>query len=561
MLADASQYQIPADSAKVIALKQWPQTLAVNLRSFTKGAKAQLKLKEPMLLPEWADGFVFSANNSGGGADIGFTFHLLVNDADGQTFLYRMESPKVPHRVQYFPNQVKAQPIRFSAPGLERPVLVPAAEGNIEAIGERRMPKPPYRIAGMQIESVAFHPSKGQEESPFEFYLSDFAFTHLSRKGSRLYYALDGEERFGELDPVPAVSLGQLGPHYGEAFSVSWEVRDRYDGQPFLTGGEEFTFKENAAEYPRLLNQKLEIPVTEKGTYWIHINRRWSQKAGAAPQKIDEYEFRLGILNGKDPTRRVPIAESATIPNSAIRMAPDRKSMIFMATEPFVVKTAFGKPENVAATWRMEVRSVNAEEVIMKTEGAFTDGVGMPASIVLDLTDLPASSYRCRAELLVDGKPIDRTERIIGRKNADKAGAGVPASVPSWQKMLASPESFVYLQAHLDEPDPAKRWERMKAFLDQAPTVTTKIEYLFRWRDVEPLPGVYDWSEIDRVLDYAHSKGITALLWPSIVGAEPEWLPSFFEEPRNANGSIFGAPAYLFHGGRLNLWHAPSWRS
>lgn len=561
VLVDVNQWEVPAESAGWFHLEQRPQSLGLEIGSFEQGKSGRLNLKAPVAFPEWADGMAFSVSNRGGGFDMGITFRVVVLDAKNQEFLFKTVSPKLPHQIQYFPNHFRSRPIRFSVPGLQRLVLVPVAGGNVEAVGERRMPVPPYRVAGLQIESVNFSPPAGQENRAIPLYLLDFAFTHLSRQGSALYYALDGVESFGELDAIPAIPLGQLGPHFGASFSVSWEVRDQYDGQPFLVGGQNYQLDESDPDYALSLNEKVAFPVKEKGTYWIHVTRRWSQSAGnKMPQKIDDFELRLDVFQGKEKTAHVPIPASEAIPESLIRIAPKRPSSTYQADEPFRVQTFFWKPAGANTSWRLEVRNINDDKVLKTQQGTFASDAESPLSVAWDISALAPGSYRLRAEVLADGKAVDRTERLVGRVGGEKVSATIPASIPSWQEMLASDRSLVVLQPHLDEPNPARRLELIKRFIDNASTITSRMEFELGWRDLEPLPGVYDWSELDQVLAYAHEKGMTALIWPSIVGSEPEWLPSAFEVPRNADGSIFGAPAYLFHGGRLNLWHAEAIR-
>ncbi len=542
----------PASAEDRVTVAQLPGALAVDLVDLTQGNLAQISLKTPLPVPGWADGLVFSVTNRGSGFDMGVVFSAIIEDAQGRRFLYKVTSPKLPHRVQYFPNHHRSKAMRLSVPGLRRPVVAPKPEANVEAETPGTQPVAPLRIAGLQVSCIAAAPRGNQQSLPI--FLSDFAFTYLTPRGSAFHYAFDDQERFGELDPLPSITLGQLGPNYGEKFSVSWEVRDRYDGPPILAGGQDYLLDPTRPDFPIQLNRKVEIPVQEKGTYWVKVTRRWSAKASDQPQMIDEYEYRLDVFHGKSRQNHPPLAASAPVPGRDIRINPDRTSTIFPEGEKFTPHVAFW-PE-AGTTWRLQAFAPGNAKPEKVLEGTFPADAKAPVMVDLDLSDLSPGVYRVRAELLAGGKVIDATEQITAKAEKAEISGAIPAGVPSWKDVLANERSIVYLMPHYDEPDPQKRWTLLQNFLDRAPAITKTVEFHLGWDELEPLPGVYNWSLLDRFIAYAQTKGIRVMVWPSLVGAEPDWLPSYFEEPRNEDGSIFGAPAYKFHGGRLNFWHA-----
>ncbi len=236
-LADKASWVGPSTEDRV-TLAQLPGALTIDLVNLTQGNEAQIQLKAPLNIPDWADGIVFSVTNRGSGFDMGVVFRLIIQDAEGRRFFYKVSSSKLAHGVQYFPNHHRSKSVRLSVPGLRRPVVAPKAESNIEAEKAGTQPVAPLRVTGLQVKCIAAAPRGNQQNLPI--FLSDFAFTNLTPKGSAFHYAFDDQERFGELDPLPSVTLGQFGPNYGEKFSVSWEVRDRYDGPTILAGGQDY---------------------------------------------------------------------------------------------------------------------------------------------------------------------------------------------------------------------------------------------------------------------------------------------------------------------------------
>ena len=47
--------------------------------------------------------------------------------------------------------------------------------------------------------------------------------------------------------------------------------------------------------------------------------------------------------------------------------------------------------------------------------------------------------------------------------------------------------------------------------MDETGTVSHYMQLQVLWREVEPLPGVYDWSEADRIVDYARENGLMVM--------------------------------------------------
>ncbi len=262
-LAQIQSWRPELGSENILQLDQWTRALSVNI-SFDHGKSARLMLKNSLVIPDWATDFHFVVGNNGLSPDIEMRFRLIIQDSNGNEFLYKLSSPHFPNsrRSTYLPGHFRGRPLEVNTPGLGRPVLTNAGN-NIEAkTGGNVLPKGPLRITGIQIDELS-----QKEGPPFSLYLDDFVFTMLTPAGSDLYYALDDEEKFGALDSVPSISLGRLGPVSPGKFVVSWDVRDRYDGQPFLTGGEQDTVDARDSQYALAFQKKIEFPVRDRGTY------------------------------------------------------------------------------------------------------------------------------------------------------------------------------------------------------------------------------------------------------------------------------------------------------
>ncbi|WP_304114921.1 cellulase family glycosylhydrolase [Mycolicibacterium bacteremicum] len=80
----------------------------------------------------------------------------------------------------------------------------------------------------------------------------------------------------------------------------------------------------------------------------------------------------------------------------------------------------------------------------------------------------------------------------------------------------------------------------------------TQVRIFVPWRAVEPAPGVYNWTEVDKVVDAAYERGIAVL---GAVTSTPTWASdvqdSAYGAPRNPEdfGSFMGALAERYGAG------------
>ncbi len=532
---------------------------------------AELRLKEPIPMPADATGFTFLCGNNG--AVSGLWIKVLAQDSKGKEFAFHTTSWFSFQKGVFFPEHIQRRVCveRFVTPGFDRVEMEPSSNATIEGPAPHVKPVPPYTLVGLRF--VGEHQRK--EEAFTELFFKDFAITKLDPRNSPLYYQFRDHEGFGELDPLPYLTPAHMGKHYGKRFDMSWELRDSYDGNPFLVDGKTFEFtqvgwqeKGDGVPYPLQIAQKIEFPVKEKGTYWARVRMRWSHDGKSPiPQQVEEREFRLDVVNGAEKIERQPVTADVMAPNCFIRVAPERKTLIFNNDEKFTLKVAFRNPGEAVkdASYRAVIKLASGEEEVKALDIAPVWEGDKPFIAEVDLSDLKPATYKVLAEIRAGKQLFDQVERLIARTGtaAAAADAPIPASVPSWKEMLASPKPMFHLTPILPDNLPqsgAKAWdEYYRPFLDKAGELSTQIEFAFDWNTVEPLPGVFDWGIVDRFVEYAQSKGLTVQLWPSFRDL-PEWVPAKYE--MSVDGKVFGSKqAYLFHGGRPNYVHAPEIRN
>lgn len=560
-LSNAAAWKVVDGGSAKGNLQNWPDRVAIHFKGDEKQG-FELRLNKPLDIPDWADNWTLVMNAGGNAGRV--NVRALVRDANGDEFLYRLIdwTHEFAEGYPVFKAGHRNIPVRLNAVGLKRANSTTGRWQNIEKIGSgRAVPKPPLQLTGLRFEAGSI-PAEGV------LALGEFAWTRLVPSESKLYYALEGSEHFGELDPVPHLTLAELGARatYGEIFDVEWELRDSYAGQPIQRGAKTFRLSSNdpANPYALQLEQRIEFPVTKPGAYWLATKLRWGRNERTFPETIEEKSFRLDVIHSR--LADTGASASSSSPAPAIDIAPDRASRIYQPNEPLAAPVIF-RPAAVstgaALDYHISVRASAGFETLKEISGTLP--AGDTTTIPLDLSDISegGGAWIVRAEIRAGDKLIDAKERLLGQLRSANFAATVRAfDSDRWENTdPTNGESLVILSAQL--PDNARddarlRWDAIQPFLNNAASVTKNVEIPIRWRDISPLPGIIDWTWVDRVMDQAAARGLKVILEPIFVSMEPEWIPPAFRQ--NAEGGVFGHKRYLFKGMRANLWHAPALR-
>lgn len=409
--------------------------------------------------------------------------------------------------------------------------------------GAQGAPQSPLTLLGLEFTGEA------AEAAGNVFHFRDFRLTAVAPATSRLYYQFNEQECFGELSGDPALTLGDAldmeGPNAAAA-QVDWSVRADYAGQPFLAGG----LRADLAKGPRelALARRIAFPVRRPGTYWARVKCRALSPEGKV-YKTEEKDFRLYVIRGEDGPLPAPLAPGARLGQSAIRFAPERASFLWGADEKWELPVAFH--DAAGAECAVRVRDAAGKELAALSLTAPADA-GSAWTTRLDLSALPAGIYRARATIARDGALVDAAEQDVARRPApDAAPYARPAGVPTAQDLLTAEKPLAFFDAHLDHADGYV--EKVKRAMDAVRPITPCFEIRANWHDIERLPGAYDFSAIDALLDHAAKNG--SRVQPLISFHAPEWAPSHYTQ--NPQGEIFGHNVYLFHGARLNLYQSP----
>ena len=544
-LSSASAWQLDSGSTGKGQISSWPGRLMVDF-SGKQGQIVNLVLKTSRDVPSWATDLTFVMGNGGSSGRV--KVKAIIVDSSGSEFLYNLLEawPELRSGYPVFKAGFRNVPVRLHAEGLKRPSFQ-GGWATIESVGGRRSPKPPLKLKGVQLEA-------GMPDTKAQLSFGDFTWTRLLPRESEFYYAIDGVERFGEVDAVPFITLAELGKSYGGVFDVEWELRDQYAGKPLLRGEKNFRLSTNdpSRPYPLQLEEKIEFPVSRSGTYWITTKLRWGRSEKDFPESVEEKTFRLDVFRSTRPDVALP-ASPDTPP--AIGIAAERPSLIFNQDEPLVIPVSFHS-KSPATSYRLSVRPYAGVESIKELSGSLSPGE--PLEVPIDLTSAGSGAWIVRAEILDGDKLIDAKERLVGKR---APSASSPLSFDYQPRKDTDPtagKSLVIMSAQLPDQardDARQRWEAIQPFLDNVSAVTKTIELPIRWKDIEPLPGIIDWTWLDRVMNAAADRGLKVILDPQFVSLEPLWIPAHVK--KNEAGGVFGHKRYVFQGMRVNHWHSP----
>lgn len=509
-----------------------------------KDAPVQLLLKKPVLLEAGTD-FTFR----GVIREIMPTWlHCLVEDAKGEKFLFYTTSTaslraNPGHKGIFIGGRFGKGLERLGEQRFNVPGLLSMNRQHFASLNPKvSTPTPPLKIIGFQVE-----PEHKAPKQPGEIYLRAFALSRVNAENSAWYYQFEGKERFVELDGPPTLSLGDFGLTYGRSFVVDWELRDEYAGTPLLTGGKRFTL-DPASPVPMVLQlgQDFSFPQPGPGTYWIRTKLRWSNRADGALERVEERDYRLFVISGKGA--EMPKAAESGAGN--IRFAPERKDLIWKNAERWNVSITLPAREGAR---KVILRALDgAGNELLKKEEAPTG-----ATLAFDLSALKTDVCTVEVADHLGGVLVDRASRLMGREpKAAATAAKIPAGVPTARSIIDGPEPVFSIMPHVN--DGPQKLRQTLDFMKLAPGVSRQVEYQFWWSECEPLPGIYDFSKLDTILEEAEKLNVTVLLWPSL-SHYPEWFPSSYT--KNDKGEIFGNTSYLFHGARPNLMFDPRLRT
>lgn len=228
--------------------------------------------------------------------------------------------------------------------------------------------------------------------------------------------------------------------------------------------------------------------------------------------------------------------------------------------------------------WRTKDRPTLAWEMFDRYDGEPVVGGTLEIGKPVALPRMPAGTYWVRThpqDAAADAAKMElrydvfRNTALESAEKAEPEPVSLPepsepfrfpSGVPDWREVRDGGTPLILFAPMVDRPADAE-WTRLNASLydemvKSGDTMAAEIQN--RWRDCEPLPGKYDFTALLAALDEAAKRRVRCFVTFAPL-SPPEWMPSIFT--RNRRGESLGHTIYLFHGGRINLFHSAYVRS
>lgn len=531
------------------------------------GAVADLLLKTPIAIPEGTDDVSFLLSGQIEASQLGLD--VIIEDAKGGRWYART---KLPGANEYHgalglvnTGQLKGRTVRVSVPAFSQP-----SNGRFYRTSGNGAPPYPWKWIGLRFQGDR---QPHHKDAPTVLYLRDFALSRQAVRtseytgiraelsGKPTAYAGRRVEFCEELDGRPGVALFDMYSGAG-TYQVRWEVFQDYAGMPLASGEGELKAESgaNALPLPLQMARQVDIPRLARGTYWVRWRAHYFPAGTTgAPARILDGQERLYIHQSRVEDK-LSVAEARP---GWLTIRPIGPTFVAASPEEMGLEVS-ARRRGAADDWKIHyiattphLRTKVAEETLpLKFEGE------APGTARVDLSMLAAGAYRVEVELLADGQVLDRQEILVGRKNTPQSTgplARLPEGVLDWKQALQRKEPYFHLSPMWHSAtwgmEDRNRWYWFENFLNQAATVSRDIEYETPWSILEPLPGVYDWEEMDKFLAKSRDLGLQVLVWPGFWGEEPAWLPSV--PTQAADGRIFFDFVYDFYGARQDYANAP----
>lgn len=399
-------------------------------------------------------------------------------------------------------------------------------------------------FTGLEIEYL--HWNKASEPKESRLYLRDMALTKIDYGKSKLYYAASNfrgnfnnpafngcEGRF--LTDVtggtayPFLFLDNAVDHVKfkrpERLDLRFDMFDEKDRRIWSAEHKGIPAK-NAYDSAR----KFEIPVTRPGTYRVRIK---SYDAGTGTFFTQEW-MRFIILRGSGKLPAAPLPERLAInPETPWGVLKDNQKLIFriqgLDDAKWELKWGFMPFTTAPVSFSAEQKYTLKETVPLNSKSMT---VQRPFSTSgEDLVTVTAELWR-------NGVRVERVDRDMGIGNtlprSPETGTGIPAMADAFRE---NGGIWQNLQLHaFDGINDKQQW--FEKNIGELKKISPWLGFNIYPGEFEPLPGVFNWKPLERLLDIAARHQARVVLYLA-EKYPPEWAPVrfFLDENGKAHNS------------------------
>ena len=362
-------------------------------------------------------------------------------------------------------------------------------------------------------------------------------------------WLLAGRFRWG-WDTLPRLFLDDLTLKSGKV-RYAIQLRRGYQGPVVWRKAAEGQL--DRADPMKIMAQRIELPELPKGRYYLET-KTWTPDGALDAER----SWQLFVARGLQKEMKevvVPLRwEQMGAPPHARHVFPSNTSQA-----PIRLRIREDAWPNVQGKRACVIRVEDWLSRSISTETFASPGTAIQSLVPVTT----GADYRATAELRVGETVVDRTTLHFGVASTprDMANVKIPAGLPTRDELLMSRKAVPIAEHWGSLLSTRNAWELLTeeqarecdAWLDQVERLGFDIiSFNFGWGEVEPLPGVYRWAEIERRLAVAKRKGLKVLLTPTEWGHPIEWPRWVAFEPmltqhghidmRQKNGKVQPAP-------------------
>ena len=422
-----------------------------------------------------------------------------------------------------------------------------------ETYGQYDAPLQPLKLAGFRLEIERAPKRKdtvldiralrsvpaGHRPEPYWLITEEMGW--LLRHGHRQRARFYGRFGWGPDSPGPYLKAADLKLRAGE-YLYCWKILELNDWDVVRAGRGKRTI-ETAAD-PLRLN----LPLLAKGTYRLHLGLR--RKEGKS-----FHDFRLLYVVIRNSRGAVDRDSAIPAESQLLRIHSSSRSAVFPAGKP----AGFTLRSRTKGTIKWSLESAD-----QKTVADGKSAPGKPVGFQLDSLREKHAALWLRATLLRDGTPVDLLQRTLGfaGSESDRPVDALMEAAGNLQPLTGEirrtkgdwGEGFTPVATNHDN-----YMRLFSPWLDEAhDTGYNIVELSAPWFDLEPLPGVYQFHYLDRLIAAANRRGLHVMLrvHPS-QRLTPAWVRrSLMQDQRGlAHGLWNGANKLFFSAASPELRH------
>ncbi len=289
-------------------------------------------------------------------------------------------------------------------------------------------------------------------------------------------------------------------------YVLAVQITDEFQGTPVCEFRKKITF--DPAD-PVSAKQKLEFPLGPDGHYWIDY-----QVIAEDGSTVTNGSMKYQVLANPDRTALKPVALTEAPSTGYMRINPgDARKGVYLPSEPYKVNVRIFPQGKKNLKLKYVLHPYYFKDVLSTSEQdlKFSDNQAQDVTLNLDPKS-PFKAFRLLLELTEDGKKIDSRTYYFGQKTDTKEHRDRVGMLTNRREIKKAPYNrFTYCLSDANNKLGAMTFDFLRGnfreYLSKTNDFLLHHTYMIDLNDFEVLPGVYDFTALDEVMDAAADYG------------------------------------------------------